>query len=192
MSRSLVLRCASLTAALLAAAIPVLGGTASAEPSPIHDPQRQAALELRKEAHATTSAFTSHLVAHSALSPDQQTYVLASILKPGEESADTTAEEEEGYREDFWDIIEDKTGMPRSTVLEELRKGRTLKALGGSSSQQLEVALYRYLARPIAQAQAEGVISSAHSEALRGKVKTAVKRMVRQQGGGDRPVNLVP
>ena len=148
--------------------------------------------QLRARAHARVAVLMETAVKDGLYSPAQETYVVGAILPASVDPKNLPDRIEQANLEAFWNILTEGTGYTEGQIRQWLRNGSTLQRIAGSDDEALANDLYRWLSRPVVQAQAEGRISARDSGELRDDIERAVYRMMGQQGGGDRPVNPVP
>ncbi|MFM7597045.1 MAG: hypothetical protein ACKO70_01535, partial [Actinomycetota bacterium] len=98
---------------------------------------------------------------------------------------------EERTIDSFWAIVADGSGLTVEQAQARLRSGSTLVRIAGSNSEGVRDRLYRWLSRPVVEAQFDGRISADESADLRDDIDRAVWRVMAQPGGG-RDVVLVP
>lgn len=147
---------------------------------------------LRARIHARVAVVMDDAVRAGLYSPSQETYVVGAILPASVDPKDLPPPVERATENAFWDILTETTGYTEGQIRTWLGNGSTLERIAGSDSDALRMDLYRWLSRPVVQAQAEGRIDKDDSADLRDDISRAVYRLMGQQGGGDRPVNPVP
>ena len=99
---------------------------------------------------------------------------------------------EERTIESFWGIIADGAGISAGSVQSRLANGASLLRITGDASGDVQQDLYRWLSRPVIEAQFDGKISSSESASLRDDLARAVDRLMRQPGGNDGRVVVSP
>ncbi len=147
---------------------------------------------LRARIHARVAVIMDDAVKSGLYSSSQEKYVVGAILPANVDPKDLPDPIERATENAFWDILTDTTGYTEGQIRQWLSNGSTLERIAGSEEEALHANLYRWLSRPVAQAQAEGRIGREESMRLREDIARAVYRLLGQQGGGDRPVNPVP
>ena len=70
--------------------------------------------------------------------------------------------------------------------------GASLMRVTGDVSGDVQERLYRWLSRPIVEAQFDGRISATESATLRDDIARSVDRLMRQPGGSDGKVAVSP
>ena len=147
---------------------------------------------VRSRIHARVAVIMDDAVRDGLYSSSQETYVVVAILPASVDPKDLPPPVERATENAFWDILTKTTGYTEGQIRTWLGNGSTLERIAGSEQDALRMDLYRWLSRPVVQAQAEGRIDKDESADLRDDISRAVYRLMGQQGGGDRPVNPVP
>ena len=83
-------------------------------------------------------------------------------------------------------------GATVGAVQARVANGATLLRITGDSSADVQERLYRWLSRPVVEAQFDGKITAAESATLRDDIARAVDRLMRQPGGSDGKVAVSP
>ncbi len=73
-----------------------------------------------------------------------------------------------------------------------IANGATLLRITGDASEDVQERLYRWLSRPVVEAQFDGKISATESATLRDDIARSVDRLMRQPGGSDGKVAVSP
>lgn len=154
-------------------------------------PARADASDLRERVHARVAAIMQDSVDEGVYTSAQMDYVDGAILPAYVEPLDLPNRTEAMTIRQFWEIVSDATGMSSQQARNALRNGATLNRLAGSDMDSLRLDLYRWLARPVVQAQFDDRITYAESLDLRDDIQRAVYRAMAQPGG-DRDVVLDP
>ena len=152
---------------------------------------RADASDLRDRAHARVAVILEDAVAGGIYSSTQETYVTAAILPAYVDPKNLPAKVEARTIDSFWEIVADGTGLSVEQVQGRLRSGSTLIRISGDASDDVRDRIYRWLSRPVVEAQFDGRISATESSDLRDDIERAVYRIMGQPGGG-RDVVLVP
>ncbi len=147
---------------------------------------------VRSRIHARVAVIMDDAVRDGLYSTAQETYVVGAILPSSVDPKDLPPPIERATENAFWDILTETTGYTEGQIRTWLGNGSTLERIAGSEQEALRMDLYRWLSRPVVQAQAEGRIDKDESADLRDDISRAVYRLMGQQGGGDRPVNPIP
>lgn len=171
--------------AILVAAAAVLGLASLAAPA------RADATDLRERVHARVGAIMQDAVDGGIYTSGQMDYVDGAILPAYIDPLDLPNRVEAMTVRQFWEVVSDATGLSTQQVKSALRNGATLNRLAGSDVDALRTDLYRWLARPVVQAQFDDRITYAESVDLRDDIQRAVYRAMAQPGGG-RDVVLDP
>ena len=147
---------------------------------------------LRERAHARIAAVLSDAVNSGVYSVAQENYVTSALLPTYVDPKDLSAKVEERTIEAFWDIVADGAGSTVGLVQTRLANGATLLRITGDSSDAVQERLYRWLSRPIVEAQFDGKITATESATLRDDIARSVDRLMRQPGGSDGKVAVSP
>ena len=91
----------------------------------------------------------------------------------------------------LWSVA-DGAGTTVGSVQARLANGATLLRITGESSGDVQERLYRWLSRPVVEAQFDGKITASESVALRDDIARSVDRLMRQPGGSDGKVAVSP
>ena len=146
---------------------------------------------LRERAHARVAIIMEDAVAAKVFSASQEAYVAGAILPAYVDPKELPNKVEERTIDSFWAIVADGSGLTVEQAQARLRSGSTLVRIAGSNSEGVRDRLYRWLSRPVVEAQFDGRISADESADLRDDIDRAVWRVMAQPGGG-RDVVLVP
>lgn len=122
----------------------------------------------------------------------QENYVTSALLPAYVDPKDLPAKVEERTIEAFWGIVADGAGTTVGSVQARLANGATLLRITGESSGDVQERLYRWLSRPVVEAQFDGKITASESVALRDDIARSVDRLMRQPGGSDGKVAVSP
>lgn len=147
---------------------------------------------LRERTHSRVAAVLSDAVNSGVYSIAQENYVTSALLPTYVDPKDLSAKAEERTIEAFWDIVADGAGTSASAVQSRLANGSTLLRITGDSSADVQERLYRWLSRPVVEAQFDGKISATESATLRDDIARSVDRLMRQPGGSDGKVAISP
>ena len=147
---------------------------------------------LRERTHARIAAVVSDAVNSGIYSVAQDNYVTSALLPVYVDPKDLSAKVEERNIEAFWDIVADGAGSTVGSVQARIANGSTLLRVTGDSSGDVQERLYRWLSRPVVEAQFDGKISAAESATLREDIARSVDRLMRQPGGSDGKVAVSP
>lgn len=147
---------------------------------------------LRERTHARIAAVVSDAVTSGVYSVDQENYVTSALLPTYVDPKDLSAKVEERNIEAFWGIVADGAGASVGSVQARIANGATLLRVTGDSSGDVQERLYRWLSRPVVEAQFDGKISAAESATLREDIARSVDRLMRQPGGSDGKVAVSP
>ena len=147
---------------------------------------------LRERTHARIAAVVSDAVNSGIYSVAQENYVTSALLPVYVDPKDLSSKVEERNIEAFWDIVADGAGASVSSVQARIANGSTLLRVTGDSSGDVQERLYRWLSRPVVEAQFDGKISAAESATLREDIARSVDRLMRQPGGSDGKVAVSP
>ena len=146
---------------------------------------------LRERAHARVAVIMEDAVAAGVFSRSQETYVASAILPSYVDPKDLPARTEARTIESFWEIVADGSGLSVDQVQGRLRNGATLTRIAGDNADDVRDRIYRWLSRPVVEAQFDGRISASESAELRDDIERSVYRVMAQPGG-ERDVVLVP
>lgn len=146
---------------------------------------------VRERVHARVTVIMEDAVATNVFSAPQEAYVAGAILPAYIDARDLPNRVEARTIESFWEIVEEGTGSSTELVQARLRAGSTLIRIAGDNADDLQERLYRWLSRPVVEAQFDGRITSDESTDLRDDIDRAVARVMAQPGG-ERDVVLVP
>ena len=147
---------------------------------------------LRDRAHARIAAVLSDAVNSGVYSVAQENYVTSALLPTYVDPKGLSPKVEERTLEAFWGIVADGAGTSVGSVQARLANGSTLLRVTGDSSADVQERLYRWLSRPVVEAQFDGKITAAESDRLREDIGRAVDRLMRQAGGSDGKVTVSP
>ena len=147
---------------------------------------------LRERTHARIAAVVSDAVNSGVYSVDQENYVTSALLPTYVDPKDLSAKVEERNIEAFWGIVADGAGASVSSVQARIANGSTLLRVTGDASGDVQERLYRWLSRPVVEAQFDGRISATESATLREDIARSVDRLMRQPGGSDGKVAVSP
>ena len=147
--------------------------------------------DLRDRAHARVAAIMEDAVGSDIYSTSQETYVLSAILPSYVDPKNLPARLEAKTIDAFWQIVADGADLSVTQVQDRLKGGATLIRITGDSSDDVRDRIYRWLSRPVVEAQFDGRISALESIELRDDIERSVYRIMGQPGG-DRDVVLVP
>ena len=147
---------------------------------------------LRERAHARIAAVLSDAVNSGVYSLDQENYITSALLPTYVDPKGLSSKVEERTLEAFWGIVADGAGSTVGSVQARLSNGATLLRITGDASGDVQERLYRWLSRPVVEAQFDGKISKDESETLREDIGRAVDRLMRQAGGSDGKVTVSP
>ena len=147
---------------------------------------------LRDRAHARIAAVLSGAVNSGVYSVDQENYVTSALLPTKVDPKALSPKVEERTIEAFWGIVADGAGVSVPAVQARIANGASLLRVTGDASGDVQERLYRWLSRPVVEAQFDGKISSAESAILREDIGRAVDRLMRQPGGSDGKVAVSP
>ena len=147
---------------------------------------------LRERAHARIAAVLSDAVNSGIYSTAQENYVTSALLPTYVDPKDLSAKVEERTIEAFWGIVADGAGSTVGSVQARVANGATLLRITGDSSADVQERLYRWLSRPVVEAQFDGKITAAESATLRDDIARSVDRLMRQPGGSDGKVAVSP
>lgn len=147
---------------------------------------------LRERAHARVAVILGDAISSGVYSSAQGNYVTSALLPTFVDPKTLTAKVEERTIDSFWGIIADGAGISTSSVQSRLANGASLLRITGDASGDVQERLYRWISRPVIEAQFEGKISSSESASLRDDLARAVDRLMRQPGGNDGRVVVSP
>ena len=147
---------------------------------------------LRERAHARIAAVLSDAVNSGVYSVAQENYVTSALLPTYVDPKDLSSKVEERTIEAFWGIVADGAGSTVGAVQARVANGSTLLRITGDSSADVQERLYRWLSRPVVEAQFDGKITAAESATLRDDIARSVDRLMRQPGGSDGKVAVSP
>ena len=147
---------------------------------------------LRDRAHARIAAVLSDAVNSGVYSVAQENYVTSALLPTYVDPKDLSSKVEERTIEAFWGIISDGAGSTPGSVQARLANGASLLRITGDTSADVQERLYRWLSRPVVEAQFDGKITAAESATLRDDIARSVDRLMRQPGGADGKVAVSP
>jgi hypothetical protein len=147
---------------------------------------------LRERTHARIAAVLADAVNVGVYSVAQDNYVTSALLPTYVDPKDLSAKVEERTIGAFWDIVADGAGTSVGSVQTRVANGATLLRITGDSSADVQERLYRWLSRPVVEAQFDGRISAAESATLRDDIARSVDRLMRQPGGSDGKVAVSP
>lgn len=147
---------------------------------------------LRERAHARIAAILSDAVNSGIYSVAQENYVTSALLPTYVDPKSLSTKAEERTIEAFWGIVSDGAGSSVGSVQTRLANGATLLRITGDSSGAVQDRLYRWLSRPVVEAQFDGKITAAESATLRDDIARAIDRVMRQPGGSDGRVTVSP
>ena len=138
---------------------------------------------LRDRAHARVAVILGDAIGSGVYSEAQSNYVTSALLPTYVDPKSLSAKVEERTIESFWGIIADGAGISAGSVQSRLANGASLLRITGDASGDVQQDLYRWLSRPVIEAQFDGKISSSESASLRDDLARAVDRLMRQPGG---------
>jgi hypothetical protein len=147
---------------------------------------------LRERIHARVSVVLSDAVTSGLYSSSQESYVTSALLPTYVDPKQLTSRVEERTIDAFWGIVADGSGVSVRTVQSRLSNGASLMRVTGDSSGDVQDRLYRWLSRPVVEAQFDGKITASESASLRDDIARAVDRLMRQPGGSDGRVVVSP
>jgi hypothetical protein len=147
---------------------------------------------LRERIHARVSVVVSDAVSSGIYSTSQDNYVTSALLRRYVDPKPLSARVEERTIDAFWGIVSDGSGLSIGAVQTRLANGASLMRVTGDSSGDVQDRLYRWLSRPVVEAQFDGKITSSESASLRDDIARAVDRLMRQPGGSDGRVVVSP
>lgn len=147
---------------------------------------------LRERTHARVSAILDDAVSSGIYSGPQSNYVTSALLPTYVDPQELPTRVEERTVDYFWGIVAEGAGMSAPSLQSRLANGATLLRITGDSSADVQERLYRWLSRPIVEAQFDGKITSSESATLRDDIARAVDRLMRQPGGSDGRVVISP
>jgi hypothetical protein len=147
---------------------------------------------LRERAHARIAAILTDAVAAGLYSEAQESYTTSALLPTFVDPKDLSTKVEERTIEAFWDIVADGAGSPVGALQARVANGASLMRVTGDASGDVQERLYRWLSRPVVEAQFDGRISASESATLRDDIARSVDRLMRQPGGSDGVVAVSP
>ena len=147
---------------------------------------------LRERTHARIAAVLNDAVNSGVYSAAQGNYVTSALLPAYVDPKDLSAKAEERTVESFWEIVAEGAGVPAAAVQARVANGSTLLRVTGDASADVQERLYRWLSRPVVEAQFDGKITAAESATLRDDIARSVDRLMRQPGGSDGKVTVSP
>jgi hypothetical protein len=147
---------------------------------------------LRDRTHARIAAILSDAVVSGVYSVAQENYVTSALLPTYVDPKDLSAKVEQRTIDAFWDIVADGAGTSVGVVQARVANGASLMRVTGDASGDVQERLYRWLSRPIVEAQFDGKISATESATLRDDIARSVDRLMRQPGGSDGKVAVSP
>lgn len=147
---------------------------------------------LRERAHARIAAVLGDAVNSGVYSVAQENYVTSALLPTYVDPKSLTPKAEERTIDAFWGIVADGAGSTVGSVQSRIANGATLLRVTGDASGDVQERLYRWLSRPIVEAQFDGRITAAESATLRDDIARSVDRLMRQPGGSDGRVTVSP
>jgi hypothetical protein len=147
---------------------------------------------LRDRTHARIAAILSDSVVSGVYSVAQENYVTSALLPTYVDPKDLSAKVEQRTIDAFWDIVADGAGTTVGAVQARVANGASLMRVTGDASGDVQERLYRWLSRPIVEAQFDGKISATESATLRDDIARSVDRLMRQPGGSDGKVAVSP
>ena len=147
---------------------------------------------LRERTHARIAAVVSDAVNSGIYSVAQDNYVTSALLPVYVDPKDLSAKVEGRTIDAFWGIVADGAGSTVGSVQARIANGSTLLRVTGDASSDVQERLYRWLSRPVVEAQFDGRISAAESVILREDIARSVDRLMRQPGGSDGKVAVSP
>jgi hypothetical protein len=147
---------------------------------------------LRERTHARIAAILSDAVVSGVYSDAQENYVTSALLPTYVDPKDLSAKVEQRTIDAFWDIVADGAGTSVGAVQARVANGASLMRVTGEASPDVQERLYRWLSRPVVEAQFDGRISAAESATLRDDIARSVDRLMRQPGGSDGKVAVSP
>ena len=171
----------------IAAATAVAALAFAAMPSVAHADDES----LRERAHARVAVIMEDAVAVGVFSASQEAYVAGAIRPAYVDAKDLPNKTEARTIESFWAIVADGSGLSVDQAQQRLRSGSTLLRITGGNAENVRDRIYRWLSRPVVEAQFDGRITAEESADLRDDIDRAVWRVMAQPGGG-RDVVLVP
>jgi len=147
---------------------------------------------LRERTHARIAAILSDAVVSGVYSDAQENYVTSALLPTYVDPKDLSAKVEQRTIDSFWDIVADGAGTSVGAVQARVANGASLMRVTGDASGDVQERLYRWLSRPVVEAQFDGKISATESATLRDDIARSVDRLMRQPGGSDGKVAVSP
>ena len=147
---------------------------------------------LRERTHARIAAVVSDAVNSGIYSVAQDNYVTSALLPVYVDPKALSSKVEERTIDAFWDIVANGAGASVGSVQARIANGASLLRVTGDSSGDVQERLYRWLSRPVVEAQFDGKISAAESATLREDIARSVDRLMRQPGGSDGKVAVSP
>lgn len=147
---------------------------------------------LRERTHARIVAVMDNAISSGLYSDSQGTYVSVALLPASVDPKTLPVKSEERTIDAFWDIVADGAGISVGSVQARLANGASLLRISGDASGDVQDRLYRWLSRPVVEAQFDGKVSMAESVELRDDIARAVDRLMRQPGGSDGRVVISP
>lgn len=147
---------------------------------------------LRERAHARVAVILGDAIGSGVYAQAQSNYVTSALLPTYVDPKSLSAKVEERTIESFWGIIADGAGISTGSVQSRLANGASLLRITGDASGDVQERLYRWLSRPVIEAQFDGKISSSESASLRDDLARTVDRLMRQPGGNDGRVVVSP
>ena len=147
---------------------------------------------LRERTHARIAAILSEAVISDVYSVAQENYVTSALLPTYVDPKGLSAKVEQRTIDAFWDIVADGADTSVSAVRARVANGASLMRVTGESSGDVQERLYRWLSRPVVEAQFDGKISASESATLRDDIARSVDRLMRQPGGSDGKVAVSP
>ena len=155
-------------------------------------PAQASESSLRERAHARIAAVLSDAVISGVYSVAQENYVTSALLPTYVDPKDLSTKVEERTIEAFWDIVADGAGTSVASAQSRVANGASLLRVTGDASGDVQERLYRWLSRPVVEAQFDGRISATESASLRDDIARSVDRLMRQPGGSDGKVAVSP
>lgn len=146
---------------------------------------------LRERAHARIAVVLEDAVDSGVYSLSQDAYITGAIIPGDVDPKGIAGKLADRTIDAFWAIVADGSGMTAEQAQMRLRMGSTLTRIAGENSTEVRDRLYRWLSRPVVEAQFDGRITAEESADLRDDIDRAVWRVMAQPGGG-RDVVLVP
>jgi hypothetical protein len=147
---------------------------------------------LRDRAHARVAVVIGDAVANGVYSQAQANYVTSALLPTYVDPKSLSSKVEERTLDAFWGIVSDGAGASVGSVQTRIANGATLLRVTGDASGDVQERLYRWLSRPVVEAQFEGRITAAESATLRDDIARSIDRLMRQPGGSDGKVAVSP